>query len=170
MERYPHDCPDAQDACLFVVLHVSVDVKRLFELGKAYPWPRPECCRSCSSRRIWGHGYVKRYFEDSCEPLWVRRFRCPECGTVYTLRPDLFFKGFRYSLITIILSLVKKITDHRFLSSVSRQIQQYWRKGFVFQSSRNRNVPSPDMDTLKQTFSLPIVPVSHSFDCVYLRL
>jgi hypothetical protein len=170
MERRPHDYPGAQDACLFVVLHVSVDVKRLFELGKGYPWPRPKHCLSCSSRRIWGHGYVRRYFENFVEPLWVKRFRCPECGTVYTLRPDLFFKGFRYSLITIILSLIHKITDHRFLSSISRQMQQYWYRGFIFQSSRHRNVPSPDMDTLREIFSLPIVPVSRSLKCAYLRL
>jgi hypothetical protein len=26
------------------------------------------------------------------------------------------------------------------------------------------------MDTLRETFSLPVVPVSHSLKCVYLRL
>jgi hypothetical protein len=153
-----------------VVLHVAVDVKRLLELGKDYPWPRPTRCLSCSSGRVWGHGYVHRYFEEFVEPLWVKRFRCPECSAVYTLRPDLFFRGFRYSLVTIALSLVKKITEGRFLSCLCRQIQQYWYKGFIFQSSRERNVLIPDMGTLKATLLLPIVPVSRSVKCAYLRL
>ena len=103
---------------LLLVLHVAVDVQRLVELGKKYPWPRPERCLSCKSSRVWGHGYVQRYFEGFVRPLWIRRLRCPDCRTVYTLRPDLFYRGFRYSVRTILSSLTTKITDGFWLPSL----------------------------------------------------
>jgi hypothetical protein len=156
--------------CPFVVLHVAVDVKRLLELGKKYPWPRPGRCLSCKSRRIWGHGYVRRYFEGFPHPLWVRRLRCPECGTVYTLRPDLFYRGFQYSFMTILFSLMMKITNHRWLSCIPRQTQQYWYRGLRLQTFRFRNVSSPDMDTVKEIITRGFIPVSHSLDCAMLRL
>lgn len=42
---------------------VLVELKQIFELGRSYPWPRPECCPRCSSWRVWGHGYAARYFD-----------------------------------------------------------------------------------------------------------
>ncbi len=166
-------CPRAASyigCCLFVVLHVSVDVKRLFELGRQYPWPRPKQCLSCKSPRIWGHGYVQRYFEGFVQPLWIKRLRCPDCHTVYALRPDVFVKGFQYSLWTILCSLIARILFHRFIPCVPRQNQQYWYKGLRFQASRIHNVPSPDMNTVKGIISRDIIPASHALECAILRL
>jgi hypothetical protein len=127
-------------------------------------------CLSCQSPRIWGHGYVRRYFEGFLGPLWIRRLRCPDCGTVYTLRPDLFYRGFRYSLLTILSSLMTRITDHRWLSFLPRQNQQYWYKGLQLQAQRLRNVLSPDRDTLEEIIARGLIPVSHALDCAMLRL
>jgi len=153
-----------------VVLHVSIDVKQLYELGKEYPWPRPKRCYSCQSSRIWGHGYVQRYFEGYIRPFWIKRYRCPDCRTVYTLRPDLFCMRFRYPLRIILYSLITKILCLRFIPSIPRQNQQYWYKGLIFQASRTHNVPSPDMLALKDIVSCNIIPASHSFKCALLRL
>jgi len=103
-------------------------------------------------------------------PLWIRRLRCPDCGTVYTLRPDLFYRGFRYALLTILSSLMKRIEDHRWLTHIPRQNQQYWYRGLLFQASRRRFVPSPDGDTIQEIVSRGFIPVSHSLDCAMLRL
>jgi hypothetical protein len=153
-----------------LVLHIGVDVQRLLELGKKYPWPRPGRCLSCKSVRLWGHGYVLRYFEDFARPLWIRRFRCPDCHTVYTLRPDLFPRRFRYSLRTILSSLMRKITDGCWLPSLPRQNQQYWFKGLALQSVRFKNVLSPDRATVNEIMLSGFIPSSHSFDCAMLRL
>lgn len=155
---------------LLVVLHVPADVKRLLVLGKGYPWPRPKRCLSCKSPRVWGHGYVQRYFEGFLLPLWIRRLRCPDCGTVYTLRPDLFYRGFRYSVRTILSSLMAKIADGWWLPSIPRQNQQYWFKGLRLQSMRLRSVPFPDRDVVKEVVSRGLIPASHSLDCAMLRL
>ena len=153
-----------------MVLHVAVDVQKLVELGKKYPWPRPARCLSCTSSRLWGHGYVRRYFEGFVYPLWIRRLRCPDCRTVYTLRPDLFYRGFRYSVRTILSSLMTKITDNWWLPSLPRQNQQYWYKGLKLQSARFKSILSPDMETLKEIVNTGCVPASHSFNCAMLRL
>lgn len=152
----------------FLVLHVAVNVQRLAELGKKYPWPRLARCLSCASSRVWGHGYVPRYFEGFYQPLWVHRLRCPDCGTVYTLRPDLFYWRFRYSVRTILSSLMTKITDGFWLPSLPRQNQQYWYAGFRLQTIRFANLP--DTAALDKVLSACFVPVSHSLDCAYLRL
>lgn len=156
--------------CLFVVLHVSVNVKELYELGKKYPWPRPKQCLSCRSSRIWGHGYVQRYFEGFVHPLWVKRYRCPDCHTVYTLRSDLFYMRFRYPLWIILYSLIIRILYHRFIPCVPRQNQQYRYKGLIFQASRMRTVLSPDIQTIKDILSRNTIPASHSLKCAALRL
>jgi hypothetical protein len=155
---------------LLLVLHVPVNVKSLVELGKRYPWPRPPRCLSCGSPRIWGHGYVRRYFEGFIHPLWVKRLRCPDCRTVYTLRPDLFYRGFLYSVTMILSSLMAKMVDGRWLSSIPRQNQQYWFKGLRLQAQRFETVPFPDMDTLQEIIARGFIPVSHSLDCAMLRL
>jgi len=154
---------------LLLVLHVAVDVQRLVALGKKYPWPRPARCLSCKSSRLWGHGYVQRYFEGFVHPLWVKRLRCSDCRTVYTLRPDLFYRGFRYSVRTILSSLPSRIADHCWLPSLPRQNQQYWYRGLRLQALRLRNL-SPDIETLKEIVSSGFVPVSHSFNGAMLRL
>lgn len=153
-----------------MVLHVSADVKKIDELGKAYPWPRPERCPCCKSPRIWGHGYVHRYFEGFIRPLWIKRYRCPDCHTVCTLRPDLFYMRFRYPLWIILHSLTARILYHRFVTCVPRQNQQYWYKGLIFQASGIRNVLSPDLLTLRDIISRNTIPASHSFKCAVLRL
>ncbi len=140
------------------------------ELGKKYPWPRPARCLSCKSSRLWGHGYVRRYFEGFVHPLWIRRLRCPDCRTVYTLRPDLFYRGFRYSVRTILSSLMAKITDGWWLPSLPRQNQQYWYKGLKLQATRFKNIVSPDTATVNEIILSGFIPASHSFNCAMLRL
>lgn len=153
-----------------LILHFSVDVKRLVEEGKNFPWPRPKRCPRCKSQRLWGHGYVLRYFEYWPHPVWLKRFRCPECRAVHTLRPERFWKGFHYSVLTILLSLLNKILENRWLRCLSRQVQQYWFKGLRFQASRHRNRPDIDIQVLRQLLNQNITPVSHSFQCEILRL
>jgi hypothetical protein len=100
----------------------------------------------------------------------VKRLRCPDCRTVYTLRPDLFYRGFRYSVLTILSSLASKMSDLRWLPSIPRQNQQYWYRGLKLQAQRLRNVPFPDGDTVKAIILSGFIPVSHLLDCAMLRL
>ena len=112
-----------------LILYLSVDCNEISTAGKAYQWPRPSRCPRCEGVRLWSHGFVGRYFDDFAEPLWMRRWRCPECRSVHTARPLEYWRGFWASASTIALSLWKRIEEHRWLNSFSRQRQEYWWRG-----------------------------------------
>lgn len=162
------DRPSPKDDTL--ILHFVVEVKRLVEEGKDFCWPRPERCPGCEGRRLWGHGYVQRYFEGWSEGIWIKRYRCPDCRAVHTLRPGRFYKGFYYSIWTILGSLLNRIIHGRWVRCLSRQLQQYWWRGLRRQASRFQNVKVPNRVTLGRLLGEGICPVTHSFKCEILRL
>jgi hypothetical protein len=89
---------------------------------------------------------------------------------VHTCRPWEFYRGFHYSRLSILLSLLSRIIHNRWLKCFSRQVQQYWWKGLRRQASRFQNVKVPDRVILGQLLSEGIIPVTHSFQCEILRL
>jgi len=132
-------------------------------MGEKYPWPRPPCCPRCKSLRMWGHGYVRRYFDDFVQALYLKRYRCPDCGAVHTLRPHLYDRRFQVTWFTIFLSLLKKITLGQWLSGLSRQRQQYWWRGFRKHASRRRNFTSETaLATLVTLFEAEHLWATHS--------
>ncbi len=99
---------------------------------------------------MWGHGYVERDFDFGdglIERVWIKRWRCPCCGTIYTMRPSSHWRRFLAPLKTIMASLHKKLRDGLWLSQITRQRQQYWRRGFNIQS--HCHGPAVDLDTLE---------------------
>jgi len=169
MDRFPGVARQIRIQLILLVLHVTVNVKELFTLGRLYPWPSPHRCRICGSQRIWGHGYVPRYLEGFIRPLFIRRFRCPDCGTVYTLRPDSHFSRFRYSVATIVSTLTQRSKD-LVPPLPSRQARQYWLRALMFQASRTANVLLPDTRTVYTLLSRDTIPFSRSMNCAILRL
>lgn len=153
-----------------LILHFAVDVKRLVEEGKDYPWPRPHRCSRCQGYRLWGHGYVYRYFEGFSQGLWMKRYRCPDCRVVHTCRLREFYKGFHYSILSILVSLLNRIIHGRWLKCLSRQLQQYWYRGFCFQASRFRNIKVPDILSLLWLLRGGRIPATHGIQCEILRL
>jgi len=105
-------------------------VNEIFRLGKGYAFPRPEKClvEGCGSFRIWGHGFVLRYLECFNTPLWFKRWRCPDCGCVYTVRPVDYWSRHHLPAKTIVSSLSYRIT-HGFWDktpALTRQRQGHW--------------------------------------------
>lgn len=155
-----------------MILYFAIKVKDLSEQGKGYQWQRPERCPVCKGLRLWGHGYVERYFEGFTEALWLKRYRCPDCASVHTCRPAGFWKGFRYPISIILFCLLNKLDKRygRWLPCIARQNQQYWFKGLQYQSSRHANTRSPTIDILRLLLASLIIPASHSNLCEILRL
>ena len=117
-----------------LILSLSVDLEKLMREGRAYPWPRPPCCPRCDGHRLWGHGYVRRYFDGLSGAAQVKRWRCVDCGAVHTMRPASHWRGFWATVGLIVLSLSSKLSGSRWLVDVSRQRQQYWWRGYQRQS------------------------------------
>lgn len=119
----------------------------LMSQGKLYPWPRPCRCPRCGGLRLWGHGYVARYFDETVEPLWVKRWRCVECGAVHTLRPHTHWRRFWAPIALICVCLQAKITQGRWQTGSCRQRQQYWWHGYRIQSLVDGS-PATELATL----------------------
>lgn len=155
---------------ILLILHFAVDVKSLFELGKRYPWPKPADCPQCKSKRLWGHGYVERYFEGFSHAVWVKRYRCPDCHAVHTCRPGAFFKRLRYSAVIILCCLLNKILYSRWLGGIERQNQQYWYRSLRRQSSLHSTITALSIEHLDTFIAGNIFPVKLAAHCETLRL
>jgi len=73
-----------------MILSIDLNLKKISQLGKNYPWPRPPFCR-CGNSMVWGHGFVQVCFAGFSHALYIRRYRCPVCGCVIRLRPKGYF-------------------------------------------------------------------------------
>lgn len=138
--------------------------------GKKYAWTRPEKCPRCGAGRLWGHGYVRRSFAGQDRKVWVKRWRCPECLGVHTMRPKSHWSRFQYSRFVILLCMMSRVVFGMWRWSQERQNQQYWHRGLVRQSSRQMNTPSPDVEAIRRLIALGIIPVSHAVQNEHLRL
>jgi hypothetical protein len=98
---------------------------------------------------LWGHGFVERYFEGFSSALWIKRFKCFDCLSVHTCRPDGYCKGIRFAAEVVWICLFSKIEKGRWLSCVGRQNQQYWYRCLRKCSSRQANVINPALSHLK---------------------
>lgn len=112
-----------------MTLSLLVIIPLLVKLGKKYPWPRLSGCLKCGEK-VWGHGYVQRFFDGLDEPAWMKRWRCPRCKTIYTMRPLFYWRGFGAPACLIIMSLMEKLLHGTWLPKISRQKQNYWWKGW----------------------------------------
>lgn len=104
-------------------------MEKLQVLGKAYPWKRPILCPSCRGVRLWGHGFVLRFFQGFPSGLWIKRWRCADCTQVHTIRPIGWQSGLLHHLSIIKNAMLHRIRKGRYCPSFARrQTQQYWWK------------------------------------------
>jgi hypothetical protein len=92
---------------------VAVQLKEIFEQGKDFPWVRPAACLKCHHYKVWGHGFVPRFFDGFVFCLYMKCYRCPLCRCVMTSRPDTHFSRIRCCKETIRALLAFRITTGR---------------------------------------------------------
>lgn len=110
-----------------MIYFVSVLLKDIFEQGKDYPWVRPEVCPDCGRYKVWGHGFTARYFRGFPRCLYLKCYRCPDCGRVITLRPDSHFSRIRSCRETIRTHLQQRQDQGCWpRSTLSRSHLRYW--------------------------------------------
>ncbi|CAO0820988.1 hypothetical protein DFAR_2050005 [Desulfarculales bacterium] len=97
-------------------------------LGRRFPWPRPKRCPRFGSTRLWGHGFVPAYFDETPKAIWLRRLRCPDCRTVIRLRPRGYWDRLQTSVKTIRQSLSNKLARSRCDPGLPRSRQRHWLK------------------------------------------
>ncbi len=122
-----------------MILIFRLNLEIIKDLGKKYLWNKPNMCPSCRGNRLWGHGFVLRYFQGFHLGLWMKKWRCPDCGAVHTGRPYDYPPGFQHSENTIYNAIRNKLSQKSYLKEISYQTQQYWHKALSFQSRLNNN-------------------------------
>ena len=112
-----------------MIYFVDVQLKDIFDQGKDFPWQRPEKCPNlgCNNYKVHGHGFAPRYFKGFPSFLYLKCYRCSECGCVITLRPNTHFPRIQSSKEEIRFHLAQRLSEGRWpFSSLSRSSLRYW--------------------------------------------
>ena len=96
-----------------MIQFVDVALKIIFAQGRNFLWKKPSECPRCTNWKVWGHGHVERNFEGFSVPLWLKRYRCPECGCIIQMRPSSHFSRFQSSIKAIRSALARRISHGR---------------------------------------------------------
>jgi hypothetical protein len=114
--------------CGILSLFILMCVKEIFKQGKDYPFYRPEHCGRCGNAKVWGHGFVPLWIDGCHEALWFRRWRCPACGCVHTIRPLGYWARHHAPMHVIITGLSHRLKYGFWLKTLgpSRQRQGHW--------------------------------------------
>jgi hypothetical protein len=153
-------------------IYIEIIIDILIASHKLYPWPIFKICPACHAHRLWGHGYVLRYLDDSPYPVYLKRYRCPLCHKVFSVRPMTHYRRFSTNIQSILNCLTLIATTGIKSKQFSRQRQQYWFKGFIFQASRFSN-PLISLDTLEKLHKQNIIVSTHSteyFEIIKLHI
>ena len=147
-----------------LIQQISVSIKEIVRLGRAFPWKRPERCPRCSHCRLWGHGFVSAYFDGYWEPLWLRRYRCPACRLILQLKPSGYFKQFQAPIETIRQTLAHRLKHHLWPPGTDRQRPGHWLRSLCKKAKLHLGLKGFEglMEAFDQLVSLGINPVSRS--------
>jgi len=98
----------------------------------------------------------------------MKRYRCPDCHAVHTLRPSSHWRGFWAPWQLILGCLLAKLKGRRWSSRIPRQRQQYWWKGFGKQAARER-MQVRSVAVLRHLVSQWIILSTHSLKYFEVR-
>jgi hypothetical protein len=80
---------------------------------------------------MWGHGYVSRYFTEITASVYLKRFRCPSCGAVATVRPEGYWPLIRTAIARIFAVLKARVGSGGWPPGAPRQRWGHWLRRFV---------------------------------------
>ena len=92
--------------------------------GKDFNWNRPIC--PCGSEKVWGHGFVIRFFVGFIAGIFLKRFRCPNCRTVFTMLPEGYGRRLQTRIEVIVEALVSRLQHRGWPSGLPRQRAGHW--------------------------------------------
>lgn len=147
-----------------MILIVIAVLKEIYEQGRDYSWPRPKVCPRCKSGRLWGHGFVRAYFDEFEGGVFLRRYRCVECGCVIRLKPQGYFHKFQSSIEAIRSSIRHRLETHRWVCGISRSRGLHWLKAL---KRKSRAYPGESfaedlLEAFDRLLKMGKIPVSRS--------
>jgi hypothetical protein len=102
-------------------------VKTLAGLGRNYRWQRPARCPRCEGARVWGHGFVTAYFDETgSQGVYLKRYRCPECGVVIRMRPSGYWRRIQATVATVHQCVVHRLEKGRWPPGSNPARGRHW--------------------------------------------
>jgi hypothetical protein len=146
-----------------LILFVEAAVKSIFELGRSFPWAKPDSCPRCGGR-LWRHGFTTRYFDECAHPLFMRRYRCRDCRLLLTTRPVDYLSRFQTSIADIRDCLTHRFQQCRWKKNRSTSRQRHWLKGLLgkIRCYLGCNWTGDPMDAFEQFLAQAVCPVGRS--------
>ena len=117
---------DGRRKDVLMIQLVCVSIKDVLEKGRAFPWSRPRVCPGCAGRRIWGDGFESRFYDGCSEQVWLRRYRCRECGCAIRMRPEGYFPRFQASIDDIRSRIAHRLDTGIWSVGMSKSRQRHW--------------------------------------------
>jgi hypothetical protein len=107
-----------------MIVATDATIQYIAEKAETFKWP---ClvCKKCSCK-MWGHGFVSRYFEGISHLVKIKRLICPRCGMVVVFRPRAFWPRFRSSISEIYTTLVVRLESGFWPIGFRRQRGWHW--------------------------------------------
>ena len=98
---------------------------KLKKMGKNFDWIRPCYCRKCKSK-IWGHGFIYRFFNAIKNAIPIKRWICSVCGIVYVCIPLGYWSRYQESISNIYEYLLYRVKHQKWPPEVRRQRAGHW--------------------------------------------
>jgi ribosomal protein S27AE len=118
-----------------MIIYCDVSLQKIHEEGKNFAWERP-LCRNCKSK-VWGHGFVIRYFNSIKNGLLIKRWRCPNCGKIYICRPRDYWSRYQETITNIFNTLIYRVTHMKWPPWITRQRGGHWLGKFIKNARTN---------------------------------
>ena len=129
-----------------MIIFEKIDLNQLLVQEKEFQWNRPYCNKcKCS---FYGHGYVFRFFNLLQSAVYLKRWRCPICKTVATVRPDTHWKNFQESTSQIFKTLVYRVKHFKWPPWCSRQRGGHWLNKLIANARLNLLLKGNTFETI----------------------
>ena len=132
-----------------MIYHCKISIEELQKLQKKFDWQnvRPNSCPKCKGK-IWGHGYVLRYFQSILKGVFLKRWRCTYCYLILICRPTDYWRRFQNSVSHIYKSLIYRIKYLRWPPWVQRQRGGHWLKKIITYSTTHLLMKETILETI----------------------
>jgi hypothetical protein len=131
-----------------MTLPQPVKLSQIHSDGKNFKWIRPALCPRCQQPKIWGHGYVSRFFNSIIGLLYIKRWRCHGCKLVITCRPEEFWRRYQESIDQIFEALKYRIENLRWPPWTTRQKGGHWMNRLIRKSQANLMLKECMLETI----------------------
>ena len=105
---------------------LPISMKEVSAAGKSFKWVRPSCCSGCGNSKVWGHGFVRKYFKGFANAVFLKRYRCPNCRKVVTAYPDSHWRRYQSSKLEITSILKQRLDRKAWPRGCIRQRAGHW--------------------------------------------